>query len=119
MGIDDQPYGYPCHSSTSASKSESLNYMKSKVQKDESNVLFSIHFPNGFDPSNNCLSTCISEYSQYPSEQEYLIDPQELFTVKNVSNDTKYVTIDLEHCLHVEVQISGDTKKIDGIEWFT
>ena len=58
------------------------------------------------------MTTCISSYSQFPNEGEYIIDPQEQFVVNNVSDCVGYKNIDLVEGSNTQLSITGNVKEL-------
>ena len=87
-----EPVCVSCHSSTSRVKRVAVRYLKTRT-KDKEPVLFVFKFPNGID--DDSLSVDVKNFSQFPNEEELLVDPQQEFVVSEISSD-RYTTITLK-----------------------
>ena len=92
MKRTEEPVCVPCHSSTSRLKRVAVQYLRTRTNEKEP-VLFVFKFPNGID--NDSLSVDVKHFSQFPNEEELLVDPQQEFVVSEISSD-RYTTITLK-----------------------
>eukprot|EP00494_Astrolonche_serrata_P001935 UN01941 len=98
---------FPCHSSTSGDKDTAVRFLGR--HKNKNKVLFKIVFPHGL--TEDSMTVPIGKYSEYPGENEILVDPEEEFVVTSVVSKSDLVTVTLEQKTSVTGVINGDFEK--------
>lgn len=101
----------PCHSSTSRQQNVGLKFLKFD-DKERVPVLFCFSYPDGI---NGKTLTCpIAEYSVFPNEGEYIVDPEQDFFVKNVTPNEKYTLIVLEQVEKHPGRVEGSWNTLEN-----